>query len=217
MTTTNTNLPTADQDIAHHRELELHEAASLRKEVCRTIGNFRAEAKAFGHKTISIINEARGIGFLILKSVEALPGKKMTIDFWKQQQNLYRDQHGQPILLEQLEWFMKVARDNPEPVEDIQRALSYRKDIVTQGNFQLESDTPGMHIAEPKNNFNSLQNLLFKATNELRQIIIGLEADQEHFGPVKGWNAERKQIVLLKVQPLKESIDSLYLELNEGI
>lgn len=212
-------LPAADQALAHRHELELAEREKLRLTICERIGRYRNEVITDARRLVTRTNEAREIGLLVLKDWEQLPGKQMTIDFWEQTQEKYRDPTGQPILLDQLKWFVKIARNIPEPLdpdsgEDLLISMSYRQEQFGAAGFLLEGDAPGTHAAEPPNYFLQLKRHVEKWAQEMVLVVRSLEANP-HFGPIEAWPADRRALFLAKYEPAYKTFEAVYRKLTQ--
>lgn len=217
------DLPRTDRELAHRRELEIIEGDALRQEICRRVGNYRDKATGAAQMVIEVANDAREIGFLIQKSVEALPGKRMTVDFWHQQQADLLDAKGRPITLSNINVFLKMARSEPNTITDLKHALSYRQDCFSSAGFELEGLAPGQgpRDEEPvagtvpagSSPYVKLRENFDRWHRDFQSMFKGLQ-DDPNFGPVANWNPSRRADVLVKLQPLWFELNGLMKELN---
>lgn len=177
--------------------------------ICKGIGGFRNEAESFGNLAVKLCNDAREIGGDVLDLWDMLPGKQMTTDFWQQMSDLFVDQYGHKITIEQLKIFVRIHTNAKEEITEPQVALSWRQDLLLAAGFELTGGTVGM-TAQRADYYNRLlQNL------DPRKIFAPLEGlvNDERYGPVASWPDERKERVMLQIGPIKKKIDELYAEL----
>lgn len=212
-------LPAADQQIAKHNRMVAQENEALRKEICKRYGNLRDDVEKLGVGLIKAVNESREIGFLIVEAWDKLPGKQMTLDFWEQQRELYKDAKGRPIELDKLKWMVRVSRELPKALtpEDMRQAMGYRQPLLELPGFHLEGDAPyevnGSGSIAEKNFFTALKVDTEKFGKKFKTYIQSLEKNPR-FGPLKTWDAERRAEVWLKVQPLYQELVEMKRELN---
>lgn len=212
-------LPAADQRIAKHKRIEKVETDALHQEICNRVGKLRDDAEKTGDKVIAMINEARAVGMLIIEAWDKLPAKQMTIDFWHQQHELYRDANGRPIELEWLKWMVKVSRELPEALtkKDFRQAMGMRQQLFAMGEFKLEGDAPylanGGSGGDGKDFFSLFMVQPEKFERQFSNIIKGLEDDAK-YGPVSKWPKERKAVARSKMEPLFNRISSFMQNLN---
>lgn len=216
-------LPRADVDLAHRRELEIEEGDALRQEICRRVGDYRGKATDAAQRVIEVANDAREIGLLIQKAVEALPGKRMTVDFWHQQKAELLDPQGRPITLSNINVFLKLARSEPNEITDLKHALSYRQDCFSVGGFELEGLAPGSGPREEEGEsrvegrgsspYIKLRENFDRWTRDFQSMRKGLESDP-NFGPVAKWDASRRADVMVKLEPLWTELNGLMKELK---
>ena len=86
------------------------------------------------HKT----DEARQVGITLVELADMLPGRELTMDFYEQHKAEFTDAHGQPVAFQILQWFIRTARKNPEPIDNF---------LVASNNFQPLLLTAG--VVEP--------------------------------------------------------------------
>ncbi len=180
---------------AHPKEAAV-EAATIKK-ICDDIGDFREAAKKWGKDGFALVNQGREIGIFINGMIDALPGKQLTLDFWRQYEGMFIDQYGNPISKTQLIWFANHAARNPEPITDVSVMLSYRREILSQVDLILKGERLG---GEPEdvNFYNKFFSLLDE--KKLLPLVSGLESDP-HYGPIRDWPLERKQRAWLQAEP----------------
>lgn len=110
---------------------------------------FAGGFKSLLHEFVDKAEQGRQIGVLLNEFAEvALPGKRLTLDFYRQHSAMFTDGQGQTIPLAMLEWFMKVARARGErAIVDMQTALEWQKPFLKAPEdelFTLVSDrAPG--------------------------------------------------------------------------
>lgn len=89
---------------------------------------------------------ARQIGIVLVEFTDTLPGKKLTADFYQQVKDEFTDAKGQSVPLELLEWFIRVARNNPDPILDFATADKWRQPMLLatgDESFRLTGDHAG--------------------------------------------------------------------------
>lgn len=192
----------------HPQEAKLQTATI--KTICTRIGTFRKEVEKFGTMAVKLCNDARAIGTYIVELWESLPGKQMTTDFWQQMSELFVDQYGQKITIEQLKIFVRIHNNSPEEISEPQMALSWKQEILAAAGFQLVAGSVGM-TAQHLDNYNKL--LKYLDPRRITEPLSGLEGDVK-FGPVISWPEDRKERVILQIEPMKKAIDSLWEELH---
>lgn len=206
-------LPASDQDIAHRKEIELVEQQATRKEICKRIGQIRKKAHKVGKELVAICNDVIGVGNLIIKDWESLPGKEMTLDFWQKHETKYRDQYGVPITRENLKWCVRMATLNPKPITEVQHAKTYERGIFSLIGFELQGEAPGSVMAPPMNYFTQLTNSIPRIGRELELCIESLKKNP-NFGPVQQWPIERVQVTLQTIGDTAQRITGFYDELK---
>ena len=195
--------------------MKLHpKEAALQKtqitSICNRIGTFRKEAEKFGVLAVKLCNDAWNIGAFIVELWETLPSKQMTTDFWQQMSELFVDQYGQKITIEQLKIFVRIHTNITSQITDPQEALSWKQEILGAAGFQLTEGTVGGSAVDADFYNKLLKNL---DPRRIAGPLDGLVKD-EHYGPVISWPQERKDRVILQVEPTKKAIDKLWEELH---
>ena len=203
------SITTREDYLATHPKEAAVQKATI-KTICTRIGTFRKEAEKFGTMAVKLCNDARNIGAYIVELWESLPGKQMTTDFWHQMADLFVDQHGQKITIEQLKVFVRIHTNIVDEIKDPQTALSWKQEIMGAAGFQLTAGTVGTGATDADFYNKLLKNL---DPRRIAGPLDGLIKD-EHYGPVISWPQERKDRVILQVDPTKQAIDKLWEELH---
>ena len=193
---------------AHPKEKELQ--ASNIKNICSRFSNFRDKALKWGEVGIELVNEGRELGLFIKGFLKELPGGQMTTDFWMQFEGKFKDKHGNPITIEQLKVLVRLADNLDQPVEDVNIALSWRKEIQMAAGFWLEMER-AQGTVQDKNYYNDLLQLL--SPKKLLPVLTGLENDPR-WGSILTWPEERKESARLQIKPTKELLDRIWEELG---
>ena len=205
---TATDLPSADVEIGHRREIERQEALSLHTEICRRIGNVRDSISGNVEGLRKDLNECRAIGELILKEEEKLPGKQITFDFFKQQESTWVDAKGRPITWENLKHFKKIAGQEAQPVDDVIRALSWRNELLDFIGINAAGEAPGRNPVEKQNHFVLLTREIPRMAKVIEMHVNAIEAD-EHYGSLDHLDADETAIIRAKIKSAREVLDAL--------
>lgn len=193
-----------DNFLAANPEAKAIQAATV-KSICHRIGTFRANAEKASQAMVHLCNDAREIGIFVMELLDSLPGKQMTIDFWHQFDGIFVDQFGQKITLDNLKMFVRIAQNNPKPVEDLQMALSWRQPLFAAAGFDLIGERPGTN-AKDVNYYNQLFKVLDAA--KISGVLGRLEADPR-FGPLDEWPPERRKSAWLQIEPIYKQLEEL--------
>lgn len=123
------------------------QAARLQKsqlaEIIKRIGKFFEVFKPAMMGVVASAENARQAGVMLCEFEETLPGRKLTLDFYEQLRAEFVDRRGHAISFDQLQWFMRVARQHPDPFTEILDALQYKQPmLLASGEFNLESQRP---------------------------------------------------------------------------
>ena len=204
-----------DVQLARAKKQELAEQSVLRKEICKRIGRIRDGIKEVGLRCVKLVNDSREVGLLIIKDLERLPGKQMTIDFWHKQRDMYVDHHGQPITLENLKWCVKIAQAEPNPITEVAHANSYGKGLLGLIGFNLEGEAPGAAAAEPRNYFLMLTERAPKLAKEIELCIQSLE-NNPNFGTIESWKPELLEMAITKIEVPWKQLDDIHSRLLEA-
>jgi hypothetical protein len=185
------------------------------KEITKRIGTYRKKMLARAKDWIDAANEAREIGVLIIDFLDSIPGKQLTIDFWKQMESLFVDQHGSPITQDQLKWFVKVASANPEPIKEVLVALQYRQPLLlAAGNkeiLELESERSPQTLHAPSNPLAELKELL--DYSEFQETIKRFKSDPNYF-PNGKIRDDLREPLLAELEPTFRLVDEIRRELG---
>lgn len=208
-------LPEADRRLARRRRGELRAERDTIAEIDRSITAFIRATEKWRDASVSLANDGRRIGILILEWWDKLPGKQMTIDFWQQYESRFVDQCGHRVTLDMLKMFVRIAQNNPQPFTSVQTAMSYRQLLFGAAGFELEGGRLLQHAHEPPNFYNELIDKIF----DPKPVTKCLEAlaNDPNFGPVEHWPAERKTRVLLQLKPFDERYEEFKQKLQAGV
>ena len=125
-----------EEFLAANPGARVHQAA-FEREFKERYARWRPRALPAVKEVISLTEEARQMGIVLLEFVESLPGKKLTVDFYEQlKSTVFRDEHGQTIALELLEWFMRTARNNALPITSFRAADKYNQPVLFEAQAQ---------------------------------------------------------------------------------
>lgn len=109
------------------------------------------------------VEEARQIGIVLVELADALPGRKLTRDFYEQMRDLFTDAQGQCDSFEMLEWYQRIARSNAEPILEFQTALKWHTPLLLasgEPEFQLVSEAVVKERVPPKDELGQLRSWL---------------------------------------------------------
>ena len=157
-----TALSAREEYLAANPEARKMQDASL-AQITAVVGNFRHKFKNAINEFVDTAEQARQIGIAIIEFEETLPGKKMTADFWNQLESLFVDNYGNPITKEMLEWFVKIARGNTNPIDNILTALQWRQPLLLatgDEEFSLIGERAPQHRIAPQDEWNTLASWL---------------------------------------------------------
>ena len=104
----------------------------------------RATAQSFVLKA----NNARELGEILIEWQETLPGRKFTRDFYEQHKREFMDEAGLIIPFEQLEWLIRVARAEKEPVDDLLTAWKCRTPMLLALGLEDAERPPGKPVIQ---------------------------------------------------------------------
>lgn len=198
-----------EQRIAVQRGQAIKVSNSTVVTICHKVGNYRAKAKVVARGMVDLTNDGREIGLLIDGFIEKLPGKQFTLDFWQQWKDQFVCKTGGAIELDELKWFVRLAKNMPKPAETLLEAFAARQMTFGAAGFELIGERPpGLAHEQPVPYNDFLSALSFKP---LEKTIKKLELDP-NYGPVESWSVERKEIVWHQVKPMYE----LLLKLKPG-
>lgn len=94
------------------------------------------------HGIVEKAETARQIGIVLIEFEGTLPGGKLTRDFYQQLKDEFIDEQGRSVSFELLEWFMRVARSNLDPITNFEVAMKWRQPLMLatgENDFRLES------------------------------------------------------------------------------
>lgn len=206
-------IPAADMTIAHLREMENDEAAELRREICKRFSDARDKTSEGFKKVVLAANTVREVGVLVMKYIDLLPGKQLTIDFYKQRKGDFVDAHGQPISRDSLLWAVRMAKNEPEPIPDPAYAImGYRREQLALIGYTLKGEAPSREPAPAENHFALVLAKIDAARNDWKKHIDALEEDGR-FGPIRNWEPEQARLMLGKVNRARQELDKYAEEL----
>jgi hypothetical protein len=116
--------------------------------------------KTILHGIVDKAEQSRQIGIVLIEFVETLPGKRLTPDFYEQLKPEFTDDQGRLISLELLEWFMKVAHHNLDPISNFETALKWRQPLLLatgDPDFKLEITREAVQRPEAKDEWGRLK------------------------------------------------------------
>ena len=119
-------------------KLQATQMTEFHKRFAELIGGLKSILRGIVDKA----EQARQIGIVLIEFVDTLPGQKITPDFYEQLKPEFTDPQGRLISLELLEWFMKVARHNLDPIADFETALKWKQPLLLatgDPEFKLET------------------------------------------------------------------------------
>jgi len=154
---------------------------------------------------IDLANNIVEIGTFYLELCDSLPGKKMTVDFWRQYAPMFVDKNGTQIKQDQLEWAAKIARANPDGFKEIGDVFGYRQQMLGVGGYELVGEAPGT-TAHKIAYYNQLFTVL--NINKLEAVITGLESD-EKFGPIEEWDSDTRHRAYIQLNPFFEKVHAI--------
>jgi hypothetical protein len=121
------------------------------------------------HQFINKAESARQIGIVLIELSDTLPGRKLTRDFYEQMRREFVDAQGRTIPFELLEWFVRCARSNQMPIEDMATALRWNQPLLLASGdeqFQLQQETVEKHRIPPMDEWGRLTTWLEKSDIE---------------------------------------------------
>lgn len=218
-TKTNSVTPTATP-----RELYLAANPKARAHQEAFAAEFAARLASFQHGDLPLgtllrglvdkSEQARQIGIVLLEFTDTLPGKKLTRDLYEQMKHLFRDDQGRQLNLELLEWFMRVARHNQNPIADIQTALKWNQPLLLGSGdveFTLETERPQLQRIPPKDEWGKLTAWL--ENPELEQNWSRLKTNPSYF-PGGHLRPDLKAMMIEEWKPKFAVLDELRSELG---
>lgn len=205
-------LPGPRQDFLKGKPEELRIQTALIKKVCDKMPPLANRTRKWMDEGIDIANEWREVGLFYLELKQELPGKKMTIDFFRQFAPLFVDKAGKQITFEQLEWAAKLALQ-PEPFPKLSTEadglvgfnvmLSYKQCVLGAAGFlELEGERLPQQAHEPNYYLRVLEML---DPSKLKTVMDKLEADP-NFGAIEQWPEARKEKFWVQIKPMVDSI-----------
>ena len=197
----------ADYLAVHPQELAIQN--EMVRQIIYRIQNFKKEVTVLNPDFIRSVNDAIGIGGLVTDLLDLLPGKQMTLDFWKHFEPQLKLKEGQ-ITRRQLKWFVRIARQNLVKVTDENVGKSWRKQLLAAAGNEIVGKRPGV-VAHNTNYYNLLFHVLDH--KKLASICKGLERNPS-FGKFADWTAERKQRAWLQLEPFYKIADEIRKELK---
>ncbi len=199
----------ARKEFLDKKPQELAVQTALVKKVCEPVAKLSEATLAWMNAGIDLANDWREVGIFYNEIVDSLPGKKMTVDFFRQLAPLFVDKHGNGIAMHRLEWAGKMARlDKFERIKDIESQngvpagfnvmLSYRQAMLgAAGFFELEGERQPQQAHEVNYYLKVLE--MFNAA-KLRTMVEKMEADP-NLGKVETWPAARKEKFRMQIKP----------------
>jgi hypothetical protein len=123
----------------------------------------RAGLSSILFQFVDKVEEARQIGIVLVELAEALPGRKITRDFYEQMRGVFTDARGQCDSFEMLEWYQRMARSNPEPIQEFQTAMKWHTPLLLasgEPEFQLAIEPAVKERVPPKDELGQLRSWL---------------------------------------------------------
>lgn len=136
---------------------------ALVAELHKARANFREGLSPLLHQVISKAEAARQVGIIYSDFADTLSGKKLTRDFYEQARGLFTDAAGLVDSFELVEWHIRIARSNLEPITDIQTAIKWNQLMLLGSGdeeFQLLADPTIKERIPPKDELGQLQSWL---------------------------------------------------------
>ena len=113
------------------------------KNILKHVNGFYDEMRPALMSFVAGAENARRAGVLLKEFEETLPGKRLTIDFFQQFKDSFKDAKGQSIPYDQIQWFIRLADQRQEPfrlVSDI--APVYKQLLIGSGELEVEGRAP---------------------------------------------------------------------------
>lgn len=223
--TKNTSFITATQPPENHRaeylaahpsalELQTTQIAEINAEV----GEWLSWHERAAHDMVDGGEKARRIGIKINAFAETFPGRKLTYDFWLQVQREFRTPAGRAIPLEMLEWFMKVARANPQPITKVTQIPPLKEFLlIGEDEFEAAKGRAPQTAAPPANPYNSLT-----ARLRIEEWRADLEQFRKHkqFGDLTRLRETRPDLhheLVAKFKAVHDLSETVLAELGSGV
>lgn len=198
-------LPASDVAAGRARELKTEESGMLHRTICMDIGRFIRNMEQWGDDSVMLVNSARGIGLLLRKEWDELPGGQMTIDLWQQWQDRYIGPGGLKYSLEQLKYFVRISTQIPKDITSPREALSWRQDLFGASGFELVGQAPGSNAKPPVNHWSELRGALKKLPGQFDAHLAALAEDPD-FGKLSTWAPERRELLRVELQPVIDQL-----------
>jgi hypothetical protein len=219
----NKMLPGPRQDFLEKHPKELAVQTALLKKVTAPIVKLRDRTLKWMNDGIDLANDMREVGLYYNEIKESLPGKKMTIDFFRQYALLFTDTEGKQIPFEQLEYFGKLATvpeferikggGDGTVLEGFNVMLSYKQAMFgATGFLELEAERPPQQAHDVNYYAKVLEKLEYSS---LKAPIEKMEADP-NFGPIEQWPSERREKFWIQVKPMVDFIETLKRKLGKA-
>jgi len=144
------------------KKLHNCQVKEFRRKYCDFIDG-GVELKGLFKSFIKKADQAREIGIVLIEFCESLPGAKLTRDFYEQEKEFFTDGQGRPVSFDMLQWFMRIARENLDPIADIATALKYRQPMLLatgDNELVLQSERPQQRHVPPPDNLATFKEML---------------------------------------------------------
>lgn len=209
----NTSTPRNQFLASNPKAKQLQDATieEFRKRFSELLDGLQPMLRLFVNKS----EQAREIGIVLCELADSLPGKKLTRDFYEQMKSEFVDSGGKQISFELLEWFMRVARQNPsEPIDNMRSAMKCLQPMLIasgEPEFQLVSDTSTKQRIQPKDEWNKLLDWL--DVPDLIENWNMLKKNDSYF-PGGHLREDLKSVFAVELKPKIAVIDELKRELG---
>jgi hypothetical protein len=158
--------------------LQAAQMSEFHKRLSELLGGLHSILHGFVDKA----EQARQIGIVLIEFVDTLPGQKLTPDFYEQLKPEFTDPQGRLTSLELLEWFMKVARHNLDPIADFETALKWKQPLLLatgDPEFKLETVREAGERPEAKDEWGHLKEWLSEP--DLEEWLIKLHQNPAYY------------------------------------
>jgi len=197
---------------AHPEAKRVHEAHM--REFREKLSALSDGLKPILHGIVDKAEQLRQLGIVLCFFCETLPGGRLTRDLYEQHKHEFVDARGQSVQFELLEWSIKVARENLEPIDNLHQALKYRQPLLVatgELSFVLESAPPPQKSVPPPDLLNEMKKLLNPAA--LPDVWARLRCNQNYF--TNGRLRETLRATLVEeLAPTFRAVDEIKRELG---
>ena len=166
------------------------------------------------HGIVDKAEQLRQVGIVMVEFCETVPGGKFTRDIYEQHKHEFTDAHGQSVDFELLEWSIRVARDNHDPITTLHVALKWRQPLLLatgDTEFVLESVPPPQKSVPPPDPLATVQKLL--DTSALSEALSKLRSNPNYY-PGGQLREGLKETLAEQLRPTFALVDDLRRELG---